>query len=112
MNAKQKAADISHQLNDLGQEEQLQVHEQNIAQCLIKEAFIRLSSAVKTNNTNIAKVVQVLLDNGNIKLNEAIKKLEAIKSNKEQLQAACNCINSFCSQLHETTSYKPDDPQD
>jgi len=65
----------------------VQSQEQDIAKRLINEAASRLSTAVKTGDTQAVKVAQIMLVSGNDKLNEATKQLVDVRACKEKLQA-------------------------
>ena len=68
-----KKEDLSQKLHDIEQEERIQLAEQDVARQLINEAS--------------AKIAQVMLDSGNVKLTESSKLLDSIRIQKGKLQA-------------------------
>jgi hypothetical protein len=82
-----KKEELFQKLHDIEEEERVQLAEQDVARQLINEASVKLSTAVKDNKIQNAKVAQVMLDSGNVKLTESSKLLESIRIQKDKLQA-------------------------
>ena len=66
-----KKENLSHKLHDIEHEEHVQLAEQDVTRQLINEASAKLFAAIKDNKMQNAKVAQVMLDSGNVKLTES-----------------------------------------
>jgi hypothetical protein len=82
-----KKMDIQDQVTECDRLEHAQILEQNSARELISEASKKLSEALQGSKSNLqgAKVAQLMLDTGTVKLNEAAKQLSEITERKQKL---------------------------
>jgi hypothetical protein len=73
-------------INEQEKRESEQKLEQETAKQLISEASTKLSVSLKNNDLSGAKVAQVMLSAGNLKLQETSKQLPSIREEKEKCQ--------------------------
>jgi hypothetical protein len=92
-----KKMDIQDQITECDRLEHAQILEQNSARELISEASKKLSEALQGSKSNLqgAKVAQLMLDTGTVKLNEAAKQLSEITERKQKLLQKCSNSNKL-----------------